>query len=349
MTGSVIPSAALREVPLTFTPQLRHYLWGGCRLRELLGRNLPDGPTAESWEVSGHADSPSVVDRGPLSGTSLPELVERHGVDLVGRRGEAAVRRGVFPVLVKLLDATHPLSVQLHPDDAYARARLPGETGKTELWHVLHAEAGAQVICGLRPGVGRSGLVEALARGALRDVLDRVKVRRGDSIMVHAGTVHGILSGVVLVEIQQTSDTTYRIYDWDRVGADGRARELHIDRALEAINFDPVGSGLVAPRIVAEEAGVRREEVGRSEHFVVERVRASAGTEFQSSLVGETFEIWGVIEGAATLGAAAGGSSGSGRRRVELDRARFALLPATFGPFALRAATDMVALRCYLP
>ena len=347
MTDSATPSPALWKMPLTFAPQLRHYLWGGCRLRELLGRALPDGPTAESWEISGHADSPSVVDRGPLSGKSLPELVARHGVDLVGRRGEAAVRRGVFPVLVKLLDATHPLSVQLHPDDVYARAQLPGETGKTELWHVLHAEAGAQVICGLLPGVGRTGLVEALARGALRDVLDRVKVQRGDSIMVHAGTVHGILSGVVLVEIQQTSDTTYRIYDWDRVGADGRARELHIDQALEAINFDSADSGLVEPRVVAEEAGLRREEVGRSEHFVVERVRAGAGAEFRSSLVGETFEIWGVVEGAATLATA--GRSGGGQREVELDRARFALLPATFGPFALRATTDMVALRCFLP
>ena len=342
MTGSAIPPPALWKTPLTFAPQLRHYLWGGCRLRELLGRELPDGPTAESWEISGHADSPSVVDRGPLSGTSLPELVERHGVDLVGRRGEAAARRGAFPVLVKLLDATHPLSVQLHPDDAYASARLPGETGKTELWHVLHAEAGAQVICGLLPGVGRTGLVEALAQGSVRDVLDRVKVQRGDTIMVRAGTVHAILSGVVLVEIQQTSDTTYRIYDWDRAGADGRARELHTDRALEAIDLDSVGSGLVEPRFVAEEAGVRREEIGRSEHFVVERVRASAGAEFRSSLVGETFEIWGVVEGAAVLG-------GSGQRGAELDRARFALLPATFGPFALRAATDVVAIRCFLP
>ena len=332
---------------MTFAPRLRHYLWGGRRLYELLGRALPDGPTAESWEISGHPDAPSVVDRGPLAGVSLPDLVRRHGTDLVGLRGAAAARRGVFPVLVKLLDATHPLSVQVHPDDAYAEARLPGQTGKTELWHVLHADPGAQVICGLRPGVGRSELVEALERGAVRDVLLRAEVRPGDSVMVRAGTVHGILSGVFLVELQQTSDITYRIYDWDRKGPDGNARELHLERALEAIRFGRGDSGVTDPRVV--EAGPPlREEIGRSEHFVVERVRAGAGEVFESALEGESFEVWGVVEGSASVGAAAGPGRG-GRGVVELDRGRFALLPATFGPFAATAATDMVALRCYLP
>lgn len=328
--------------PLTFVPRLKHYLWGGRRLEEFFGRVLPDGVTAESWEVSGHPEEPSVVDRGPLAGRDLPGLVAEYGVDLVGSRGARAVDRGTFPLLVKLLDASHALSVQVHPDDAYAAARLPGETGKTEMWYVVHAEPAARIIHGLRPGIGSTALRAAVAGGRIQDVLDRVRVRPGDSVMVPAGTVHGILSGIVLVEIQQTSDTTYRIYDWDRAGPDGQPRELHLDRALEVIDYKRREPAPVEPRPVEADGGVSRELIAECEHFVVERVRVEAGAAFRGSLDGETFEIWGTLAGSATLGAA-------GPAALEMEKGRFALLPATMGRFALRAGTDVVALRAYLP
>ena len=330
------------NAPLTFVPRLKHYLWGGRRLEQLFGRVLPDGVTAESWEVSGHPDEPSVVDRGPLSGRELPGLVAEYGVELVGRRGARGVERGTFPLLVKLLDASHALSVQVHPDDAYAAAHLPGESGKTEMWYIVHTGPGARIIHGLEQGVSRTALRGAVGEGRVQDVLNRVPVGPGDSVMVPAGTVHGILSGIVLVEVQQTSDTTYRIYDWDRVGPDGKPRELHMDRALEVIDFARREPALVEPRVVGEGGGFRREVIAECEHFVVERVRAEAGAVSEYSLDGGTFEIWGTLEGSASLGAV-------GSPALEMETARFALLPATMGRFALRAETDVVALRAYLP
>ena len=328
--------------PLTFVPRLKHYLWGGRRLEQLFGRVLPPGVTAESWEVSGHPDEPSVVDRGPFTGRDLPGLVAEYGVELVGSRGARAAERGTFPLLVKLLDASHALSVQVHPDDAYAAAHLTGEAGKTEMWHVVHAGPGARIIHGLRPGIDRAGLGGAVAEGRLQDVLNRVPVRPGDSVMVPAGTVHGILSGIVLVEVQQTSDTTYRIYDWDRLGPDGRPRELHVERALEVIDFGRREPALVKPRVVGDDGGVRREVVAQCDHFAVELVRAEAGAVFEHGLGGATCEIWGTLEGRASLGVV-------GSPALEMEPARFALLPATAGRFVLGAGTDVVALRVYLP
>ena len=342
------------DAPLTFVPRLKHYLWGGRRLEQLFGRVLPDGVTAESWEVSGHPDEPSVVDRGPLAGRDLPGLVAEYGIELVGRRGARAVERGTFPLLVKLLDASHALSVQVHPDDAYAAAHLPGETGKTEMWYVVHAEPGARIIHGLQPGIGRAALRRAVAEGRVQDVLGRVPVRPGDSVMVPAGTVHGLLSGILLVEVQQTSDTTYRIYDWDRVGPNGKPRELHVERALEVIDFARREPALVEARVVGEGAGIRREVVAECEHFVVERVRAEAGAVFEDGLDGESCEIWGTLEGKATLGGvgSVGGSGSPGAARwaaLKMETARFALLPATMGRYEFRAGTDVVALRAFLP
>ncbi|MCY4397865.1 MAG: class I mannose-6-phosphate isomerase [Gemmatimonadetes bacterium] len=329
------------RAPLTFTPLLKDYLWGGDRLVRLLGRNLPDGAIAESWEISGYPGTASVVDGGPLKGRDLPGLVADYGVDLVGRRGRWAVERGMFPLLIKLLDASHALSVQVHPDDEYAAAHHPGEVGKTEMWYILHAEAGARIIHGLSPGIDRAALRRAVSEGRLQDCLNRVAVRPGDSVLVPAGTVHGILSGIVLVEVQQSSDRTYRIHDWDRVGPDGAPRPLHLDRALDVIDFKSVPA-LVEPRLAAAGGGWRREVVAECDDFVVERVGVEAGAVFEADLDGETFEAWGVLSGSASLLTAHD-------RAMHMEVARFALLPATMGPFALRAATDVVALRAYLP
>ena len=328
--------------PLTFAPRLKHYLWGGRRLEDLFGRRLPEGVTAESWEVSGHPDEPSVVVDGLLTGRTLPDLVAEHGVALLGHRGARAAQRGSFPLLVKLLDASHALSVQVHPDDSWAAAHRTGESGKDEMWHILHAEPGARIIHGLAAGVDRAGLRRAVAEGRVQDVLNRVAVRPGDSVMVPAGTVHGILSGVVLLEVQQTSDTTYRIYDWDRSGPDGRPRELHVDRALEVIDFERRDAALTEPRLVEAGGGIRREVIAECRHFVVERILAEEGATFAATLDGATCEIWGMIGGAASL-------SPSRVPSLELEPARFVLLPATMGPFTLRAHAETVAIRVFLP
>lgn len=335
-------SAKALAAPLTFAPRLKDYLWGGRELERLFSRSLPEGVTAESWEVSGHPAGASVVDSGPLAGRDLPGLVAEFGTRLVGRRGEDAAERGEFPLLVKLLDASHALSVQVHPDDACAAAHGLGEPGKTEMWHILHAEPGARIIHGLTPGADRQALLRALREGRVQDLLNQVRVRPGDSILVPAGTVHGILSGVVLVEIQQCSDTTYRIHDWDRAGPDGGPRELHVDRALEAIHFGRAAPVPVKSHTAGEKHGVRREVVARCDHFEVERLRLAAGATFASETDGGTFEIWGVLSGTASVKA-------GHARSLALEGVRFALLPAEMGAFKVRATTDVAALRTRLP
>ncbi len=335
-------SAKALGAPLTFAPHLKDYLWGGRELGRLFGRELPEGVIAESWEISGHPAGVSVVDSGPLAGRDLPGLVADYGVELVGRRGGQAAARGEFPLLVKLLDASHALSVQVHPDDACAATLGLDEPGKTEMWYILHAEPGARIIHGLKRGTDRATLRQGVADGSVQDLLNRVRVRPGDAILVPAGTVHGILSGIVLVEIQQCSDTTFRIYDWERIGPDGQPRELHLDRAMDAIHFGRAPASSHGPRVAAEGQGLRREVLTECEHFVVERVTIAAGARFESVLDGETFEAWGLLSGTGAIKPAGGPP-------FALEVARFVLLPAAMGGFELRATADLVALRTYLP
>lgn len=334
-------SAKALGAPLTFKPRLKDYLWGGRELERLFGRDLPEGVTAESWEISGHPAGVSVVDSGQLAGKDLPGLVAEFGVDLVGRRGRQAVARGEFPLLVKLLDASHALSVQVHPDDDYAATHGLGDPGKTEMWYILHAEPGARIVHGLKRGTDQAMLRRAVAENRVQDILNRVRVRSGDAILVPAGTVHGILSGIVLVEIQQCSDTTFRIHDWGRVGPDDQPRELHLDQAMDAIHFGRARTGSDGPRVSAGGRGVLREVLTECEHFKVERVTVEAGASFQANLSGDTFEIWGLLSGTGGIRATAS--------RLTLEAVQFVLLPATMGAFELRATTDLVALRSCLP
>jgi len=328
-----------RLYPLTFTPQFRDYLWGG-RTLEQFGRQLPPGIVAESWEISGHPSSPTAVDAGAYRGRLLTDLVAELGRDLVGRRSQDALARGKFPLLVKLLDARQDLSVQVHPDDEYALAHEGGELGKTEMWYVLRAEPGARLIYGLRRGVTPAQVADALRRGEVETVFAYLPVRAGDAIFVPAGTVHALMAGLVVVEIQQNSDTTYRIFDWGRRGPDGQPRALHIDKALDVIDFTQVEPGVYTPRLIAEADGVRREEISRCRYFTVEKVTMAAGARYTGMADGETFEIWGCLSGT-------GGITGD-FDPVLLPAIRFALLPAALGRFAIEATQEAVLLRAYV-
>ena len=340
-----MPGSAPLAAPLTFSPCVKDYMWGGRNLARLTGRSLPGDIVAETWEISGHRAGPSVVDSGPLEGRGLPSLVAEYGAALVGRRGVAAAVAGVpggFPLLVKLLDANHALSVQVHPGDDDAAALGLGEPGKTEMWYILEAGPGARIIHGLQPGTDREVLHRAALGGRLQDRLRRLAVRPGDAVMVPAGTVHGILSGIVLVEIQQSADTTYRIHDWGRTGPDGRPRELHIERAMEVIDFGDAGPGVVEPRAVEAGPGVQRELIAECDKFVVERLAVQAGAGFEMVLGGESFEVWGVVGGEAVF-------AGRGSPPVGVGGVGFTLLPATMGPCRVGAVADSVLLRTYLP
>lgn len=218
--------------PLIFRPLYRRYIWGGRNFARVFTRNLPPGDDyAESWELVDRGDDQSVVAAGPWAGRSLGELVREHGGDLLGARGAA----GRFPLLFKFLDACRDLSVQVHPDDTRAARLDPPDLGKTEAWYVVAAEPGSRIFAGLRPGVDKDDLAEALQSGRCETVLHSFVASPGDCVFIPAGTVHAIGAGLLVAEIQQSSDVTYRLHDWNRTGPDGRPRPLHIAAGLEAV------------------------------------------------------------------------------------------------------------------
>ncbi len=315
-----------RLFPMTFQPVLRDYIWGGRRFETLFGRQLPSGVVAESWEISGHPSGSTKVDWGYWQGRDLVEVQAQLGEALVGSRAGWALERRKFPLLVKLLDAQQDLSVQVHPDDRYATEHEGGELGKTEMWYVLHADPGASLIVGAEPGVTRASFCRALEHGRLNEVLRRVPVLAGQAVMLPARTVHALLSGVVVTEIQQNSDTTYRVYDWDRVDAAGRPRPLHVERAMDVIDFDLAPQPLT-PILEPFGAGLSRAELARSPYFVVEKVGFDAGAVYGGACTGESLEIWGALEGQLEL-AWDGGS-------LSLPGIRYALLPASMGRYTV--------------
>jgi mannose-6-phosphate isomerase len=328
--------------PMTFTPALRDYIWGGRNLERLYGRPLPPGPAAESWEISAHPAGSTVVDAGPLQGYALPDVFATYGAELVGRRAAWALQRGRFPLLVKLLDAEKRLSVQVHPPDEYALQHENGELGKTEMWYVLHAQPDARIILGLRRGVTRVDFLRAIAENRLEEVLHSLPVKPGDAVLITPGTVHAALEGLVINEVLQNSDTTYRVYDWGRVGADGRPRPLHVEKALDVLDFCNVEPGVLPQPILEDQEGVVRQHVVHSRHFVVEKITLATYGVWRGETNGETLEMWGCIAGEASLEWPAGS--------VPLPAVRYCLVPAAPCRFVIRAVqSPAVLLRIYLP
>lgn len=214
--------------PLKLIPPLKDYLWGGSRLKTEYFKKSTLDKVAESWELSCHKDGVSIIKNGRFEGESLPEFLRKHP-EYAGTR---AKRFEQFPLLIKLIDAADNLSVQVHPDNEYAM-RVEGEYGKTEMWYIVEAEPGAELIYGFQRPLSEAEFAAHIGQGTLLDVVNRVPVQPGDVFFIEAGTLHGIGKGILIAEIQQNSNTTYRVFDYGRVGADGRPRELHVEKALE--------------------------------------------------------------------------------------------------------------------
>lgn len=225
--------------PLKFEPLYKDYIWGGRNL-EKIGKILPEGIVAESWEVSCHPDGVSIIANGEFKGLSLPEFIRKFGRRVVGTAlPEKDVRK--FPLLVKFIDANDDLSVQVHPDDNYALTHENGEYGKNEMWYVICAEPGAKLIYDVIPGTTREILAKAIKENKTERYLKTISVVAGDVINIPAGLVHAVCRGIMLAEIQQNSNTTYRIYDYNRRDKNGNLRPLHINKALDVISFDSEG------------------------------------------------------------------------------------------------------------
>ncbi len=249
--------------PFRFQPLFRRYLWGGRRLQTLL--NKPIGPGddyAESWEIVDHGSEQSIVSNGPSAGQSLHDLVDKLGSRLLGQTWNERIHanyvpsslRGRFPLLLKFLDAHLPLSVQVHPEDEMGSRLLPPDLGKTEAWFVLATGPQSRIYAGLNRGVDRQKFADAIVAGEIESTLHSFVPQAGDCVFIPAGTVHAIGGELLICEIQQASDTTFRLYDWNRVDAAGKARPLHIAQALDAIDFasgpvEPIREGGAKPTV----------------------------------------------------------------------------------------------------
>lgn len=328
------------HVPLRFEPFLRPMVWGGRRLGDRMGKALPSGEKyGESWEVSDHALHNSVVAAGPARGRSLRDLMERERAELLG---PSQAGRAQFPWLVKFLDACDWLSVQVHPDEEAVKRLWPGEGSKTEAWFVVAADPGSRIYAGLRPGVDESRLRQALAEGTVADCMHSFSPRPGDCVFLPAGTIHAVGGGVLIAEMQQTSDATFRLFDWNRRDAQGKARTLHIEESLASIHWE---KGPVQPIHVAgftDSADSVRSEVRqpllRCPYFIMEYVQSrepiACGGEGRLQLLV-------ALRGQGTWGPAEGAE--------EVRTGAAWLLPAGMPRIECRPRKGLGALLCTLP
>lgn len=221
--------------PLLLTPAIKDYIWGGSRLKEEFGFSCAGEKAAEAWVLSSHPDGASTISNGSLAGKTLPEVLSQWGPSALGERAAAFP---YFPLLIKLIDARDRLSIQVHPDNTYALAH-EGEYGKTEMWYVVDCEPGAKLIYGFNRGLTKEEFRQRIENNTLEEVCNAVPVQKGDVFFIEAGTLHAIGAGILIAEVQQNSNTTYRVSDYGRLGADGKPRPLHVDKAVEVTKTVP--------------------------------------------------------------------------------------------------------------
>lgn len=221
---------------LKLIPAGKDYLWGGTKLMTDFGKKYDGEKLAETWELSCHPDGPSRIENGPYAGKTLEEYIESCGRGILGSHCEQFEN---FPVLIKFIDAKGDLSIQVHPSDDYA-LKNEHQYGKTEMWYVVDCEEGASLYFGFSKEVDEAEFKERIENNTLTDVLNKVQVKKGDVFFIESGTIHAIGSGIVIAEIQQNSNVTYRVYDYGRLDKDGNPRELHVDKALKVTNTEPM-------------------------------------------------------------------------------------------------------------
>lgn len=319
-------------LPLRFEPILREYLWGGRRLGTDLDKPIGDAPHyAESWEIVDHGADQSRVADGPLAGNTLHDLVIQNESELFGRHAP----RAQFPLLLKFLDCNQTLSVQVHPNDEQAAKLSPPDLGKTEAWVVLAAEPGSKIYAGLKSGVDRKALEQAIDNGKSEECLHEFEPRAGDCVLIEAGTVHALGAGLLIAEIQQASDTTYRLFDWNRVDRDGKPRQLHIQQALDVTDYARGPVNAVTPTATSEQ---QVERLVQCDKFVLDRWHLTAPRALAND---NRFHILAVVEGSVAIE--------SDDSSCILKRGGTILLPATTREVKIVPHERAVVLDMYLP
>ena len=274
-------------------PAFKDYIWGGTRLRDDFGKKCSFDKVAESWELSCHKDGPSVVAEGRDKGLTLRQYIDKYGRGVLGTNCE---RFGDFPVLIKLIDAKDNLSVQVHPDNEYA-LRVEGEYGKTEMWYVVDCDEGAELLYGFKHEISKDEFARRIADNTLLEVTNSVPVHKGDVFFIEAGTLHAIGKGILIAEIQQNSNTTYRIYDYGRVGKDGKPRELHVEKAKDVTRLAPARQYPETP--VEKHEGYTSKLMAECEYFSAYILDISTGAELEAD--SSSFNSLLFLEGEGTV------------------------------------------------
>lgn len=321
--------------PLKFKSLYKDYIWGGRNL-EQLGKILPEGNVAESWELSCHPDGESIISNGAYENISLAELIQKFGSKITGTAlPNSAIEK--FPLLIKFIDANDKLSVQVHPKDEYAYIHENGELGKNEMWYIIQAKDGAKLVYDVVPGTTKESFKKAIEAGNINDCLKYIPVKAGDFLNIPAGLVHAIGEGIVLAEVQQNSNTTYRVYDYDRTDKLGNKRPLHIEKALDVINFSGAGSKEKAEGLCFEESGYKKSVMIANKYFAVEQLEISES--ISDTADGSKFLIYIFTEGIGQIKYKDG--------TLDIKYGETILIPAATGDFIIEGR--LKAIKSYVP
>lgn len=320
--------------PMLLKPVGKDYLWGGTRLKTEYKKQIDITPLAETWECSVHPDGPSLIDNGKFAGMTLEEVLQTHP-EFMGTNVD--IESG-FPIMVKFIDAQKDLSVQVHPDDEYAKEH-EHQNGKTEMWYVMDACPGASLVCGFAHDVTPNQLRDAVKKGTLTEHLQKVDVHRGDVFFIPAGTIHAIGAGALIAEIQENSNVTYRVYDYDRVDKNGQKRELHIDKALEVLDMQASDTMHRKSRIIHYNPSCEREVLCSCRYFETEKILMSK--EFLFSVLDTSFQVILCLEGSGMIEAGEDDVD-----VVHFSKGDCVFLPAGLGRCHVTGGAELLKVRC---
>lgn len=308
---------------LFFKPVYKDYIWGGTRLKSYFGKEIETETAAESWEISTNEAGLTKIANTSIKEATLKELFDNKEVrkEVFGTK---TVSMDKFPLLIKYIDANSNLSVQVHPNDEFAKA-YENDTGKTEMWYIIDCTPNAKIICGMKENVKKEDVEDIIKNNKIKENLNYLDIKKGDAIYIPSGTIHAILGDTLICEIQQNSNLTYRVYDWDRVGKDGKPRELHIDKAIKVIDVE------TKPKI----EHVDREEtkiIVDSEFFKVEKI--AVREEYKDKSREESFYTMNVLEGEGTIEA--------NNKTYKLKKGDSILIPSNIGEYVIKGKMELL-------
>ena len=303
---------------LKLKPVCKDYLWGGNRLAKEFNKNTPYEITAESWEISANKNGKSIIKNGEYSRLNLEELFSKENLrkEIFGNK---TINLKEFPILIKFIDANKNLSVQVHPDNEYAR-KYENSLGKTEMWYIMDCNEDSKIVCGVNEDINKEQLEKIVRSGKIKEGLKYINVQKGDSILIKPGTIHAIMEGTLICEIQQNADLTYRVYDWDRVDKNGKSRELHIDKALDVINLNNVPN-----KVQSEE--IENQNLVDCEFFKTDKIQVK--DKYCDNSDQDTFITMNVVDGEGKV------RSIANNQEFIIRRGDSFLIPANLGEFEI--------------